>query len=112
MSKSGIQAGAALLAALSIVAAHDALAQAGVAGAAGDTAAGPESAAPPETVSVTASRITITGYQQPTPVTVVGTEQLQREARVDVADMIRDLPSFGVSASPNNSTNQGLFTAG
>ena len=26
--------------------------------------------------------------------------------------MIRDLPSFGPSASPNNSGNQGLITAG
>jgi len=77
------------------------------AGATTDTAA-----ANIETVSVSASRIRIDGYSAPTPVTVLGNDAIQREARIDVGDLIRDLPSFGASASPNNSTNQSLVTAG
>jgi iron complex outermembrane receptor protein len=65
-----------------------------------------------ETVSVSASRLRIEGYEAPTPVTVLGAEAIQREARIDVGDLIRDLPSFGASASPNNSTNQSLVTGG
>ncbi|HWK50156.1 MAG TPA: TonB-dependent receptor plug domain-containing protein, partial [Steroidobacter sp.] len=67
---------------------------------------------PMETVSVSASRLRIEGYEAPTPVTVLGAEAIQREARIDVGDLIRDLPSFGASASPNNSTNQSLVTGG
>lgn len=94
----------------SILAAGPAAAQAPAAatGAAADTASLGEL----ETVSVSASRIRIEGYEAPTPVTVIGTEAIQREARIDVGDLIRDLPSFGASASPNNSTNQSLVTAG
>ena len=65
-----------------------------------------------DTVAVSASRIRIDGYDAPTPVTVIGGEAIAREARIDVGDLIRDLPSFGASASPNNSQNQSLVTAG
>lgn len=65
-----------------------------------------------ETVSVSASRIRIEGYEAPTPVTVLGSDTIQREARVDVGDLIRNLPSFGASASPNNSQNQSLIVGG
>ncbi len=65
-----------------------------------------------DTVTVSASRIRAEGYDAPTPVAVIGTEAIQREARIDVADMIRDLPSFGASSSPNNSQNQSLVTSG
>ena len=65
-----------------------------------------------DTVAVSASRIRIDGYDAPTPVTVIGGDAIAREAKIDVADLIRDLPSFGASASPNNSQNQSLVTAG
>jgi iron complex outermembrane recepter protein len=59
-------------------------------------------AAAPETVVVTGSLITIQGYQAPTPVTVVGLAQLERDSKTDIGDVIRELPSVGASASPNN----------
>ncbi len=65
-----------------------------------------------DTVAVSASRIRLDGYDAPTPVTVIGGEAIAREARIDVGDLIRDLPSFGASSSPNNSQNQSLVTAG
>ena len=51
---------------------------------------------------VSASRIAIQGYQAPTPVTVVGIAQLQRDANTDIGDAIRQLPSVGISDTPNN----------
>jgi len=65
-----------------------------------------------EPVTVSASRITIAGYDQPTPVTVVNLAQLQRDARVDIGDVLRELPSVGSSSSPNNSIYSNYATNG
>jgi iron complex outermembrane recepter protein len=65
-----------------------------------------------ETVTVSASRISIAGYDQPTPVTVLGAEQLATEAKADIADAIRELPAFGGSSSPNNQVNSSLIVSG
>jgi outer membrane receptor protein involved in Fe transport len=46
-----------------------------------------------EQVVVSASRITIAGYQQPTPVTVVGAAQLEKNAFSNIADAVRELPA-------------------
>lgn len=63
-----------------------------------------------ESVVVSGSRISIGGFQAPTPVTVVDTEKLESNAYANIADDVRQLPqvssppaSFGVSqgaASP------------
>ena len=65
-----------------------------------------------ESVVVSGSRISIGGFQAPTPVTVVDTEKLESNAYANIADDIRQLPqvnsppaSFGLSqgsASPGN----------
>ena len=65
-----------------------------------------------ERVVVSASRIQIAGYQQPTPVTVVGAAQLERDAQTDIGDVIRQLPSFGPSSSPDNGTTAINVAAG
>jgi outer membrane receptor protein involved in Fe transport len=83
--------------------------------------AAPASPAPPaeageaagdETIVVTGSRITVSGYTAPTPVTVVGEEQLLRDAKPTVGDAIRELPAVGSSASPNNTQGAGNIVAG
>jgi outer membrane receptor protein involved in Fe transport len=48
-----------------------------------------------ESVTVSASRIQVQGYDQPTPVTVIGVEQLNRDAKVNIGDAIRELPAVG-----------------
>ena len=53
-----------------------------------------------EQVVVTASRISIAGYEQPTPVTVLGGAQIDQTANPDIGDTIRDLPAVGISSSP------------
>jgi iron complex outermembrane receptor protein len=55
-----------------------------------------------EQVTVSASRISIAGYQASTPVTVLDTATLNRDAMVAIGDSIRELPAVGISDSPNN----------
>lgn len=63
-------------------------------------------------IVVTGSRITTSGYAQPTPVTVVGEEVLERDAKASIGDSIRELPSVGGSASPRNGGNSGNIVGG
>jgi iron complex outermembrane receptor protein len=65
-----------------------------------------------ESVTVSASRIQIQGYEAPTPVTVIGLETLNRDAKVDIGDAIRELPSVGVSDSPGNGSHSGNASQG
>jgi len=65
-----------------------------------------------EQVIVSASRISIGGYQQPTPVTVVTGDQLRRDAFTDIGDAIRQLPAFGASSSPNNTIAANYIVSG
>src|SRR5579862_4246473 len=63
-------------------------------------------------VTVSASAISIAGYEAPTPVTAISLQQLQSEARTDVADVLRNLPPYSGSPSPENSDYTGLVSAG
>ena len=56
-----------------------------------------------EEVIVTGSRIVRDGYEAPTPVAVVGVEQLQSGASANVADYVNTMPVFSGSASPQTS---------
>ncbi len=65
-----------------------------------------------EQVEVSASRITVAGYTQPTPVTVVGEAELERAAKPDIGDAIRDLPAVGSSYSASNGQGAGNIASG
>jgi len=65
-------------------------------------AQGAEGPAAVEAVTVTGSRISIEGYQQPTPVTVISVQQMQRDSYVNLDQSLVQLPSVGVSATPSN----------
>ncbi|MDB5688197.1 MAG: btuB 6 [Sphingomonas bacterium] len=56
------------------------------------------------TIVVTGSRIARAGFTAPTPTTVVGAEDLQRQGATNVADLLNTLPSFGAGTNPT-STN-------
>ena len=62
---------------------------------------------PAETVSdvvVTASRIVSNGYQAPTPLTVLGAQEMRRTAASNLADQINQLPALAGSTRMNTST--------
>src|SRR6201985_952947 len=65
-----------------------------------------------EQVVVSASRIQIAGYQQPTPVSVVGAAQLLEAANADIGDTLRAMPSMGTSATPEKGTNANAGNSG
>src|SRR4051812_23919986 len=58
-------------------------------------------------VSVTGTRIVRDGYQAPTPLTVVGGEDIQQSATPSVADYVNTIPSFSGSRMPN-ATNSSM----
>jgi iron complex outermembrane receptor protein len=63
-----------------------------------------------EEIVVTGSRIIRDGYEAPTPVTVVSAEQLQDASRLNLADVLNNLPAFQGSnrlASGNQSLSSG-----
>ena len=65
-----------------------------------------------EQVVVSASRISIAGYQQPTPVSVVGAAALAAAANADIGDTLRQMPSMGTSPTPEKGTNAGAANSG
>ncbi len=65
-----------------------------------------------EQVVVSASRIQIAGYQQPTPVSVVGAAQLLEAAKADIGDTLRLMPSMANSATPEKGTNANAGNSG
>lgn len=60
-----------------------------------------------EQVVVSASRISIAGYTQPTPVTVVGMAELESQANIAIGDSLRELPSLGASQGLSNGAKSG-----
>ena len=59
-------------------------------------------AEPAGDIVVTGSRITANGFQQPTPVTVVGQAEINRQAPTTIANYLNQLPSFGNATSAKN----------
>lgn len=56
-----------------------------------------------DAVVVTGSRIST--YAAPTPVMTVNAEMLERDAKVNLSDSLREMPAFGTSSGPRNSNN-------
>lgn len=56
-------------------------------------------------IIVTGSRVQRDGYQAPTPLTIVGTEQIERSASANIADFVNELPQLSGSATPSNSNS-------
>ncbi len=59
------------------------------------------------TVTSSASRIDLKGFEAPTPVTVIGLDTLNRDAKVDLGDEIRELPQIRGGQSITTGSNPG-----
>lgn len=55
-----------------------------------------------EEVTVTASRLRHSGYEAPTPVTVLGVEDMQVRGTTNVADLINEVPAFTPTLTPQS----------
>ncbi len=58
-----------------------------------------------EEVSSSASRIDLKGFEAPTPVSVIGIEQINRDAKVNIGDQIRELPQIRGGQGINSGSN-------
>ena len=58
---------------------------------------------PLQEVIVTGSRVIRDGFEAPTPLTVIGLEQINNAAPENLADFVNDMPSLVGSATPQNS---------
>jgi outer membrane receptor protein involved in Fe transport len=58
-----------------------------------------------EGVVVTGSRVMRDGYQAPTPVSVVGSDEIQRSATPNIADYVNTLPALSGSSTPATTSN-------
>lgn len=59
-------------------------------------------AADVEEIVVTGSRIVRDGYEAPTPVSVIGVDQMQNQATSNLADYVNTLPSLAASSTPQS----------
>ena len=81
-----------------------ALAAQGAAAQAPTPAAQAAQNAPVEEIVVTGTRVLRDGYEAPTPLTVVGIEQIESAARPNIADYVNTLPQLAGSTTPANSS--------
>lgn len=95
----------ASVAGLALLAAAPAAAQSTPAPAQADSEAdddeAPQDAERP--IIVTGSRIVRAGFDQPTPTTVIGGEEIQQSARVNLQQALNELPQLRNTVSPNQS---------
>ncbi|KAI1690831.1 tonB-dependent receptor plug domain-containing protein [Ditylenchus destructor] len=71
-----------------------------------------DAAEEPEEVIVTGSQIARSGFDTPTPVTVVGTEDFERVAAPNVADALNQYPALKPSVTPEASPNLSKLSSG
>lgn len=60
-----------------------------------------------ETINSSAGRVDLQGFTQPTPVTVIGIDTLNRDAKVNIGDEIRELPQIRGGTSIQTGSNVG-----
>ncbi|MEN3749142.1 TonB-dependent receptor [Sphingomonas sp. HF-S3] len=58
-----------------------------------------------EELVVTGSRVVRDGYQAPTPLTVLGSEEIARSAQINLAEQINRLPALAGSNNPRNTAS-------
>ena len=58
-----------------------------------------------EEIVVTGSRVVRDGYEAPTPVSVMSSDQLNAIAATNIADSVNRLPALSGSVSPHNSSH-------
>lgn len=93
--------GRSLLLGFSIAGAQGALAQ-----SAGEAAAQPAvNEGVLEAIEVSATRVARDGYEAPTPTTVMGSADIEKMGRTNIADMVNSLPALSGSVTPRSSAS-------
>ena len=78
-------------------------------------AAATDNGSQPAEIIVTGSRIARSGFTTPTPVTVIGDEQIARQGAANIAQVLNEIPAFRAQSTPATSaifvSNLGASTA-
>src|SRR6185312_8581951 len=61
--------------------------------------------APVEEIVVTGTRVQRDGYEAPTPLTVIGVEQIEQNAPTNLADFVNQMPEISGSNTPQTSNS-------
>lgn len=75
------------------------------------TAAPPQEEEPVDVI-VTGSQIARSGFDTPTPITVIGNEDIERVAAPNIADVLNQFPALKASVTPEATTNLSKLSAG
>lgn len=59
-----------------------------------------------EEITVTGTRVVRDGYNSPTPVSVVGADEIARSATPNIADYVNTMPAVSGSSTPRTTSNQ------
>lgn len=65
-----------------------------------------------ETIEVTGSRLAASGFESPTPTTVLGADEMEMAAPSNLADMVNALPAFKATLTPASTSNNSNYGAG
>ncbi|MBN7797629.1 TonB-dependent receptor domain-containing protein [Parahaliea mediterranea] len=57
-----------------------------------------------EEITITASRLKESGYEAPTPVTMLGTDDMEARGVTNIADLVNEVPSFSATLSTQSTT--------
>ncbi len=63
-----------------------------------------------EEATITGSRIARSGYDQPTPVTVIGEDDLAQAGTPNISDFVNELPAVMGSAQPSTGNRSTFFS--
>lgn len=89
---------------LTMTAPSQAMAQASQAAQSPPIVTAAENVATVEEVTITGSRIRVNGNELPTPVTVIGADQLSSTTPTSIPDALNKLPAFNGNNTPNNAS--------
>lgn len=67
---------------------------------------------PANDIIVTGSRVARSGFSAPTPTTVLGTDEFEKVAAPNLADVVNQMPSVRPSLTPSSSTNNSQYVGG
>lgn len=65
-----------------------------------------------EEVVVTGSRLQVSGFNTPTPVTVVGSETIEQRSPANIVDVLTEQPAFQISVTDSTRNGTGISLAG
>ncbi|WP_198147737.1 TonB-dependent receptor [Erythrobacter sp. AP23] len=110
--RSGLKLALLATASTAIVVASPAFGQTAAPASTNEGTAEPADEMPVTEIIVTGSRVARTGFNAPTPTTVLGTDEFEKVAAPNLADVVNQIPAVRPSLTPSSSTNNSQYAGG